>query len=815
MQLRADFIVGLQSSNSWSGVYGFKPEDSIEPLELFAIIKLESVSSEERLEALAKMFLDELQNYLFNEGKESNYIFRLENAVWKMKSKMEILLSSDERYAQNGLDIEIALTLFDKDFLYLGVIGESKIFIKRGDKFVDLSKGLTDGNMMGFLRTGSLKLEEFDRLILATDSACKLGFGSIESAIDNLNIQSLSSLTSDKGVSVLLLGDENDSWMSQDDLTVEADTQEIEEDSQGLNTSARYIPIQNEDFEENKEEVELPINSEEETKSLNLVSLKEEIIDRQLQDSNNKTLFNHFSNKFTSRIKRFSSIRSSEGNNLKNDMEGISQAEEEPTARLDNTMFIDKVKYFIETVFQGVREFSSTKLLPFLKKSNKTYIKYLRDLFVLIINLLKKVFAWFKKEFIGGGLDDRKNIFEKARKRKRNRIILIILVVILGVLIINGINNRNSELKEQERVNNVKTSIDTYKSELDSLLRQSTSALDEAKRSSIVNQLDSLNSNLEIQKKEELFLEEISNYQETITKTKDKVLGVVGFTQPQLVADIGKIYSDSNPVDMVFTKGNLFVADKQRNAIYRVGTNISSQVTQFSTELNAPFTMTTNVAGDIIFYDTNSTSAIGKILVDQDGKVERFAGLAPAVIGTIAKAAVFSGNDSLYELRQNHQQIYKRDKAGDGYASGGAVYTTQNPPNWKTDPELGSAIDIDIPYEIYVLIRGKGLRRYLAGDVNTITNQTFVNTSKSDIDSLSSATAFDIDGKLLGVADPTNRRVLLFRIEDNDAKTLAYERAYVYRGNDPIFRNIKEIVINEQSKSIFVLDGTSIIRLDI
>lgn len=331
----------------------------------------------------------------------------------------------------------------------------------------------------------------------------------------------------------------------------------------------------------------------------------------------------------------------------------------------------------------------------------------------------------------------------------------------------------------------------------------------------MLDQLSELESKLTTQRNKGLFVEQIDSQLATITRTEDKITGSVGFTQPQVIADLGKIYSEANLSDLVYTQGNLYASDKQRNTIYQIGTNLNSEATQFVSDLNSPYTMTVNVDGDIIFYDNDSSGSLGKVSVS-DGQLTRYPSLSPAVIGSIAKAAIFSGNDALYELHQNHQQIFKREREGDTYSSGGAVYNTQNPPNWKTDPELGSAIDIDVPYEIYVLVRGKGLRRYLAGENNTITKETFINTTDNDYNALSAATAIDTDGKLLAVADPTNRRVMLFSIQDNDAKNLVYEKSFVYRGDDSsVFKNIKEVVVNEASNNIFVLDGTSIVRIDL
>jgi len=830
MQLRADFIVGSQSSNSWSGVYGFKPEDSIEPLELFAVIKLASASEETRLEPLAKMFLDELQNYLFSEGKEGDYIIRLENAVWKMKSKMEVLLSSDERYAQNGLDIEIALTLFDRNFLYLGVVGDSKIFIQREDRFVELSKGLSDGNMMGFLKTGSLELQPGDRLALSTSSAAAVGAGSIELAIENLNIGNLSSLSNLDGIGILLLADENDTW-TEKGAQIESPVDMIESTNQSEDNSAQYIPIQAEDFDD---ELETPTEVTDEGleleplyehQTVNNEEVLEDTIEADTTPRASATLITESTQgklmlmKLKNKLISGMSAGKNQIGNLKAKIQNRKSASSSFKDLTDESEVMEssnnKFVAILQNIITKFKNFAKTTLVPFFRKSNKTYIKYLRDFVLIILNLLKKLLVWFKKEFIGGGVDDRRDIFAKAKRRKRNRIILIILVVVLVYFIVSAVNNRNAQLAEQSRIDGIRSSVDNYKSQLDNLVKQATVNLDDSKKNTLVDQLDKLNTSLESQKREDLYIDEIASQQETIIKTKDKITGSAGFTQPQLVADLGKLYSDASLTDMVYTQGNLYASDKARNTIYQMGTSINSEVKQFVTGLNAPFTMTTNVDGDIIFFDADTTSSVGKISVG-DATVRRFPGLSPAVVGSITKATIFNGNNALYELHQNHQQIYKREQDSDTYAGGGAVYNTQNPPNWKTDPEFGSAIDIDVPYEIYVLVRGKGLRRYLAGEENTIKQETFVNTSKKDFDSLASATAIDIDGKLLAVADPTNRRVVLFSIQDNDAKNLVFEKSFVYRGNDSsVFKNIKEVVVNESSKNIFVLDGTGIIRLDI
>jgi hypothetical protein len=820
MLIKADFIVGKNSLTSWSGVYGFKPEDSIEPIELFAVIKLQSSSDQDRLESLGKFFLDELQNYLFVEGKETNYIVRLENAVWKMKSKMDFLLSSDPKYSQSGLDIEMSLCLFDKDFLYMGVIGESKIFIRRADKFVDLSNNLTDANMMGFFKTGSMLIEPKDRIALTTGSIEKLGVDLVEYSLESLNINRLESIKEEQNTAVLILADESDNWYVFNSIEEESVIdgplnpeleQIIAEESRFDSTSGDEFPIQEEDFEPENSLTKPPISkvNREELGGLDPSS------SRTLKIAN---LVNSGFGKIANKLKSLRQSKVVEDDESKSYM--VSHNEElEPTDKKGALDFIKlsflKSKDFISKLSNNFGVFYKKNIAPTLKSSNKTYIKYFRDFITFLIKNLKIFIVWFKNEFIGGGIEDRRNKFAVAKKRRRNRIILIVLTVIVLVLVINGINNRNAELKEQERQLSIKTAIDSSKSQFQAIEKQFNPGLELAKKESFATELAKINKSLDTQKKENLYLDEIKTIQKGITTLTDKLFGVVPVVTPNYIAEIGKLYADASLSDIVLIDGSLYVSDKDRGVIYKLSVNTGSAISQFVQGLKSPSSLTVNVSNNIIFFDADSSSAIGKIFLE-DGRVERYAGLAPAVVGTITKAAVFSGNDALYEIHQNHQQLFKRDKdASGGYVGGGAVYNTQNPPNWKTDPELAKAIDIDIPYEVYILIEGRGIRRYLAGGDNTITADSFINTSQKDIESLSSATAIDIGDKMLAVADPANRRVLLFTIEQSESKNLVFEKSFVYKGSDQsTFKEIKELVIDETSKAIFVLDATSIVRID-
>ena len=94
MKLKPLFVVGKNNEKEWAGVYGYRPDDSIDSSELYAVIRVGSLSTTMPLEQIAKMLLDELQHSFYNQtDNKDDYIVRLENAAWKMKSQMDVIIS--------------------------------------------------------------------------------------------------------------------------------------------------------------------------------------------------------------------------------------------------------------------------------------------------------------------------------------------------------------------------------------------------------------------------------------------------------------------------------------------------------------------------------------------------------------------------------------------------------------------------------------------------------------------------------------------------------------------------------------------------
>ncbi|MEO6728418.1 MAG: hypothetical protein ABIM99_00695, partial [Candidatus Dojkabacteria bacterium] len=422
----------------------------------------------------------------------------------------------------------------------------------------------------------------------------------------------------------------------------------------------------------------------------------------------------------------------------------------------------------------------------------------------------------FKEEIIG--TNDRRDRVMRAKRRRRNRIILAIVVVILIILIYTGLKNADESRQKQQRIDNATSQVSNLKNKLSSLTPQILQAKNgpEDKKTQLLTELQKLSSDIANQKKDGLFVDDLESLSKQVQSRQDDLLLVSAITDAKVITDVGKNFPDAVLSDLAYSTGNLFISDSARGVVYKVAsTTLNGQPAAYATGLTQPYLLVRNVDGDIVFYDNDTTSTIGKFSAAGDPTVLRFPGLTPASVGKPMEAALYDGNNALYEVRQTTKQIFRRNQDGGGYVAGGAAPSTDPATDWRDDGEFATALDISAPSDLWVLIKGQGLRRYSSGGDNTLTFDSFSNLLKADFEALKNGSSSDVaDGNIV-VADPVGRRILLFKFDDSDSGKINFTKQYVYRGTDSTtFSDLDEVVVVQSESAIYVLDGTKVIKLD-
>ena len=816
MKAKVEYIVGKLTPSEWSGIYGYKPDDS-EEIDFFAVMKIKAESDELSLEMIGKMLFDEIQNAFFDEkNPEKDLVRRLETSAWKMKSKMDLILSREDEIGKQGLDIEMAIALIYQEYLYVGVIGESEIIIKRGDEMVELSKALEDGDMGGFLKSGSLELENEDRIMLLTSKVSE-DKDLYKNAISSLNIKELDSQENKSGVAAILIADENDSWFvpAQEIEDLKEEISEVEEPQERADIYKDNSLEQNEaEFDEDRVEEEIneetedfvDTGSEEDSSDLDEES---EEVKVSLKDRLSKILLSLKTSIliFFTKLKNIRKVDESSSENSGDDFDDEEEYEDENEGNLK-----DKIVGGATKASGAVREKWENKVSPMLRDNNKTYMKYIKSFFGKIADFIKKVYLFLKSELVGTG--DRRDYMRGNRRSRNRKIAIVVVIVVVGVLYF-GLKNAEENRREQEIMDTARTNVNGLKDRYESLSSQISRVKSDSddRKTLLISEFSKLNENIDNQKKSGLFINELDELSSKIQKSQDELLSIEAFTQPAILSDVGKTYPDADLTDIVYSNGFVFISDSARNSVYKVPTTtIDNKPVPYITDLSKPYLLVKDASGDIVFYDNDPTSSIGKFGFNEPN-LTRFGQLTPSNVGKPNESVIYEGNNALYELKSINKQIFKRDKVGDTYVNGGAATSTDSSTNWRTDTDYTNGIDIAAPYEIYVLINGQGIKRYFSRDENTISFGTYRNFLKKDFDSLSKATAFDVTGRYMAVGDPVNKRVLLFQIEDTENKEITFIKQFVYRGDSKVFNDIKEVTINEQDRSVYVLDSAKVIKL--
>ncbi len=944
MAIKADFITGKQTFGNWARVFAFVPEDQ-SGKEMFVVAKIYVDSDEFNLDNAGKLLLDELQGIYFTDTKEyADQVSRLENALWKMKGKMEYILSKEESLVQKGLDIELAVVVYDESFAYAAIVGESRIKIFREGKLIDITEALSDAADSGFFKTGSLELDENDRLFLITSQASKefadkeLTYGASVLAFDKLKA---AYPESSEGTAMMMVYKDSAIPLEvEEESEVAADLSEEEIESNpsqlagnkpsastapnfGRETMSAVTEVSRMTMFGEKLKMFSSIAKENLVKAGNftkgkLIVLKDKVIE--LNNKRQGREVEQFEEESEGEYETIptqapgqrrvaatlpvvpaatSRLDDEEGENLDysdpavNDSQTtevpqeenselvseqpVEQAEVNPYEEMESHNLNDESiheeygeelqavdtqsrlndeEYEEDYEDEGSQEFEDEsapmpavqqrmmqrnisqepqglkdnvlgrvsgvkeKLTGFYQnKLGKNGGSTISTIFQNILSILRELITngieLFKKEILGVG-DNRRDRLTRAKRRRRNRIILIIIVIVLFIVITNSIRSAQEARAQQEQLDTAKSKLTDFQSTyrtLDAKVSTAKAGGDVGKQNLIAD-LDRLNAEINVQKRDGLLVDDLNTVQKNIETTKDKVLDVVSITTPQVLVDVGKSYPDANLADIEYSNGGVYIADQGRNLIYRVATASLNGVPQsFVSGLAQPYALVRNVDGDIIFYDNDTSSAMGVFEYDKENSLSRYPGLSASSIGKVTESSLFSGNNSLYEVRGSTSQIFKRDQTGGSYVSGGATQSGEFNTNWRVDPDFTNAVDIATPYEIYVLIKGQGIKRYFAREANTLTTNLLSNISQADISAVQNGSSLDVVDSFVAVGDPANKRVFLFRIDDTNEKGLTLIKQYVYRGNENVFTDLDEIVIVPNESALYVLDNLKVIKL--
>ncbi len=280
----------------------------------------------------------------------------------------------------------------------------------------------------------------------------------------------------------------------------------------------------------------------------------------------------------------------------------------------------------------------------------------------------------------------------------------------------------------------------------------------------------------------------------------------------------------SDPTDLeIYTDSSsnqyLLVTDKGLGSVFRVALYDKALTKVLDTDnlIKSPMYLSMGNTGAFV-YDTKT--GVVKASFDKNknfGKFEVLSGLGATDIKSknISELIVLTSSDNVYLLSKDDQSLMKSVFSEDNKY--GLLY------KYLSNVNFANATDVLADLSVYVLTPGDdGIIRYSYSYVEKIQKENPLSISGVD-GGLGNVTKGFTKSSLdygLYVFDARNKRLMKFEKPQESSKNplhpneILLKKQYVYRGTKSgIWDNIKDIVVDSQESTMYILDGTVIWKL--
>lgn len=807
-----DYKIINKKQSSYVGVYGSQLKTPAEELlDVVLLINVNVEKSQEDLSKITKFVSEDFLSYISSKINDGvSYLDILDSIQSRLEYIVTNVIEKDQKLKEQGLDINLMISFRENLFYYILLFGDIEAQIKRDEAVVSISDILAEsGSSKSQFKTGSLQLKNTDRLsIVFLKSTSDLPVNTIATnAIENLNIVDVLAEYEDSlensCLVILLMANEHDAWPETDLNTQKGEAKDgVEDDQENLYDEAEEVGT-----DMVRPNLELRGKNQRITPVLNSTLSKFRIMMLGIKE----------------KLAQFSIKNTSDYNevNIESQQDELEDRKED----YDNEYYNDSKKDSYRDI-TGATSFLSNLATKFrdakkqLMSRNYLQSPFFQKVKLSFSNFIRLLLEFFLKHIIGTKDFDRRNARKKKQNLMRNRVILLFFVIVLVFFITRSIQEAEVERKRVETLNTTNNQLKSLSNRFQSVRSQliQSQPVSVQTRGAILIELNSIKS--ELQKNtniKELFANEFNLLDIEINNFIDEVNQVVPIKDPQIISDINIFFPDAKVSSATLVGSNVFVSDSNRNVIYRLPTTGSAVPPQvFVTGLVQPFLLVPDLDNNVIFYDNDVNNGVGRFSSTQENVLTRFQGLSPATIGRPITASVFFGNGALYEVVPINKQIFKRIRQGNSFIGGGAV-PTNDATNWVTDNRLVNTIQIKTPYSIYVLVKGEGVIRFLAGADTNLGYEKYQDLTNEDYQLMKNATAFDISEKYMAVAVPAKPRIMIFeKIGDEiNFQGFKYLKSLEYRGTQNLFKNISNLFLLESENKIIILDGSKVIQVNI
>ncbi|PJA93114.1 MAG: hypothetical protein CO132_04685 [Candidatus Kerfeldbacteria bacterium CG_4_9_14_3_um_filter_45_8] len=268
------------------------------------------------------------------------------------------------------------------------------------------------------------------------------------------------------------------------------------------------------------------------------------------------------------------------------------------------------------------------------------------------------------------------------------------------------------------------------------------------------------------------------------------VNNVVTIDNPSSLIDFTAINSDIKISSIILLGASVYGFDENNGSVYRANLeNKSTTVTVSNSNSSNPFAASAKASpgtGAVVFAD--QTFGILNPISES---------LSPLSLGYESTDTNFVDVNifgvRLYTLDAKNSKIFRHRKSGEDFGA---------PEDWLTSKaDLTDARAMAIDGDIYVLKTNGSVIKLSAGDVDSSFSLTTIDPAISS----GQAIYTDENTQRLYILDPAGKRVVVYE------KTGAFVAQYT----SPSFTDLKDMVVDEASNKVYVLNGTALFEIDL
>jgi len=625
--------------------------------QLFYLVNL-SAPSEFDTKTAGDFISETIQDTFYTDEISSKKIIeRLENAILSGAKKLEFLLEREKIAGETGIYLGIVCVVIKDELIYISVLGEGKVIIKRKEEIIDITEGLADLSGRDLIKSGCGKLSLDDKVfLLSAEAALSFNETDLNNAINYNNFDFAINQKENPQNNVLMIKYENkeDEIVPVQNIEKPADekTENIQEDKSEENIEPEEDKIELKDELEQKNEDNLDTDFEGKEEFDEEIIPTEKIINKEKSSSGIKSKFVDLKNNAITKIKNSQSL---------------SKAKEKIADKKTYQVIIGKIKEYSIKIWELFKKYIWEGLLGF--GTGKMFLKGSR-----------------------------------GKKPIRGIIILLLLAFLLIYISIKSVDKKveeNSAEKEIEtQLAEIVTKVSGGKNLSDAGdMIQGTKKIEEA-----IVELDTLKS-------KGVMVDEINAEIEKAYQTLYIVKRALVITDSDLVTNIGGYIENADAIDMEYYNDRLFVLDRTNKSIYEV-TISNGEVKKIfidSTVLSDPVSLVITERGDLFVHDQKQ----GLVKADfAENTLNVLTGLSASTTGEavdISSYIMNEGTENIYTLRPSQSDVTKTTKLGSGYSF---------PQKRLSNQSFSDGVDIEIDGKIYVLSQANGIIRYLGDAID-------------------------------------------------------------------------------------------------